>query len=391
MKLTTFFKLKKPEGVDVVNVDDFNDNFDTIDAALNEAASKSGDMSEGLVFATTASSRSALNSGDSLATILSKLMKWLSDLKTGAFNTVVNNDTTTAAGYVADARVVAEHGTEIDGIDTRVSALETSFPAGCDTIYQGSVTAGVTPTAKTPSALAAAYTAVKNFWIHNDRVGSAAAADVRNGRTFTNNSAVGQEGTMPDLTASNFTGAHSATAAGAASNYTVKAGKAGYVANGTTVNSLAAATSPTIATTAETGTKVINIKPGYYNKISVNQTLAYQAGQASATLLWSHAGRGDNTARDESKNVWYRESAQATATKTQTVSIQWTVRNWQATTAKVSYFIGSSETIISEAEGVNSGTKTVNLLAGQKLKLRCYGQDGANGVDQHSAACCIVF
>lgn len=282
MKLTTFFKLKKPEGVDTVNVDDFNDNFDTIDAALNEAASKSGDMSEGLVFATTASSRIALNSGDSLATILSKLMKWLSDLKTGAFNTVANNDTTTAAGYVADARVVAEHGTEIDGIDTRVSALETSFPAGCDTIYQGSVTAGVTPTAKTPSALAAAYTAVKNFWIHNDRVGSAAAADVRNGRTFTNDSAVGQEGTMPDLTASNFTGAHSATAAGAASNYTVKASKAGYVPNGTTVNSLAAATSPTIATTAETGTKVINIKPGYYNKISVNQTYAYNAGKSAA-------------------------------------------------------------------------------------------------------------
>lgn len=297
MKLTTFFKLKKPEGMDVVNVDDFNDNADIIDAALNEAASKSGDMSEGLVFATTASSRSALNSGDSLATILSKLMKWLSDLKTGAFNTVVNNDTTTAAGYVADARVVAEHGTEIDGIDTRVSALETSFPAGCDTIYQGSVTAGVTPTAKTPSALAAAYTAVKNFWIHNDRVGSAAAADVRNGRTFTNDSAVGQEGTMPDLTASNFTGAHSATAAGAASNYTVKAGKAGYVPNGTTVNSLAAATSPTIATTAETGTKVINIKPGYYNKISVNQTFAYNAGVAAGSVLTYIDSFGERTTK----------------------------------------------------------------------------------------------
>lgn len=309
MKLTTFFKLKKPEGVDVVNVDDFNDNFDTIDAALNEAASKSGDMSEGLVFATTASSRSALNSGDSLATILSKLMKWLSDLKTGAFNTVANNDTTTAAGYVADARVVAAHGTEIDGIDTRVSALETSFPAGCDTIYQGSVTAGVTPTAKTPSALAAAYTAVKNFWIHNDRVGSAAAADVRNGRTFTNDSAVGQEGTMPDLTASNFTGAHSATAAGAASNYTVKASRAGYVPNGTTVNSLAAATSPTIATTAETGTKVINIKPGYYNKISVNQTFAYEAGLAkgapNSLVLQGQFKRNHGTTSDSTYSVTF--------------------------------------------------------------------------------------
>lgn len=117
-------------------------------------------------------------------------------------------------------------------------------------------------------------------------------------------------------------------------------------------------------------------------------------GQGTAKLLWAHAGRGDNIQDDQgtsTSGVKYRDSATATATKAQTVAIQWTVRNWQATTAYVSYFIGSTETTISNAEGVHSGTKNVSLASGQTIKLRCHGQDGTNGVDQHCAACCIVF
>lgn len=81
-------------------------------------------------------------------------------------------------------------------------------------------------------------------------------------------------GSMATLTSSNFTGAHSSSTAGAASTYTVTSSKAGYVANGTAVNTLTAGTSATIATTAATGTKTINCVPGYYNKITVNQTNA---------------------------------------------------------------------------------------------------------------------
>ena len=40
MKLTTNFGLKKPEGSDVVNVDDFNYNADIIDNAIKEVATK---------------------------------------------------------------------------------------------------------------------------------------------------------------------------------------------------------------------------------------------------------------------------------------------------------------------------------------------------------------
>ena len=280
MKLTTYFRLKKPEGADVVNVDDFNDNFDTIDSALHDAADAAGDASQSYVFASAAANRTNIESGDTFAILVGKIMKWFNDLKDGAFSTVANNDTTTSSGYVADARIVKTHGDEIDNARTRIAALEQSFPDGCNTIYNGAVAAGVTPSAKTPSALAAAYNAVKNLWIHNDRQGDATAADVRAGKTFTNSSTVNDSGTMPDLSASNFSGAFTSETPGASASYQVKATTNGYVANNTQVKSVAAATSPEIDTTGETGVKTINIKPGVYNKIKVDQTPAYDAGHA---------------------------------------------------------------------------------------------------------------
>ena len=110
--------------------------------------------------------------------------------------------------------------------------------------------------------------------------GNATAAQILKDKTaYVNGKLV--TGSMATLTSSNFSGTHSSSTAGAASNYTVKSTTAGYVANGTTVNTLAATTSPTIATTGATGTKTIAVKPGYYNNISVNQTAAYDAGKAA--------------------------------------------------------------------------------------------------------------
>ena len=53
---------------------------------------------------TIASSRMQLVSGEKLSVSLGKVMKIIADLKTGAYHTVVNNLTTTAANYVLDAR-----------------------------------------------------------------------------------------------------------------------------------------------------------------------------------------------------------------------------------------------------------------------------------------------
>ena len=89
-------------------------------------------------------------------------------------------------------------------------------------------------------------------------------------------------GSMPELTSSNFSGAHSSNTAGASSNYVVTSTARGYVPNGTSVHSAAAGTNATaIDTTADTGVQTINIVPGIYNKIKVDQTNAYNAGFAA--------------------------------------------------------------------------------------------------------------
>lgn len=53
---------------------------------------------------TTAMSRANINSGESQSIIMGKVKKWLADLGTAAFCSVVNNLTTTAEGSVLDAR-----------------------------------------------------------------------------------------------------------------------------------------------------------------------------------------------------------------------------------------------------------------------------------------------
>lgn len=162
MKTTTFYKLRKPEGTDPVNIEDFNENFDDIDAALKEAADASGDLSRGKVFATQASARDNFNSGDTLATGFGKIMKWFADLKSAAFATLVNNDITTAEGYAADARIVKTHGDEIDALVTKTDNMKASFQAGVDGIYNAITAQGTTPASKSQSDVQAAIPALAN-------------------------------------------------------------------------------------------------------------------------------------------------------------------------------------------------------------------------------------
>ena len=198
-------------------------------------------------------------------------------------------------------------------------------------------------------------------------------------------------GSMATLTSSNFSGSHSSSTAGAASNYVTKSTSAGYVANNTSVNTLAAGTSATIATTSATGTKTINCVPGYYNKISVNQTNAYNAGvtagNGQATLLYAARGREDGASTD------YVEASKTT-TKEQTVTIKWYLNNWSTPCkAKVTYLIGSTETSISSPSttGKLSGTKTVNVASGKSFKIRAYGGASTGGAVCHSSISAIVF
>ena len=104
MLTTTNFKLKKPESTDYAKISDLNDNADIIDAEIAKRPTRD-DMDDVIdTKFTTSTSRAKLTPGEKLKALFGKIERWLEDLKDGAFSTVVNNVTTTDAGFVLDAR-----------------------------------------------------------------------------------------------------------------------------------------------------------------------------------------------------------------------------------------------------------------------------------------------
>lgn len=217
MKLTTLFRLRKPDGTDPVNIEDFNDNFDVIDEELGKRLESTGNASDMTAAFTQASTRTNLKTGEKISASFGKIMKWFADLKTVAFSgsysdlsnkpsipsgaaasqAVANNCTTTAAGSVLDARqgkVLMDkanqlssdlsnksnvgHGHDvIAGMDNSGHSLQfkwtgsdlqfyidkqgpffstANFQAGVDTLYSKCSSCGATPSAKTPTAIAGA-------------------------------------------------------------------------------------------------------------------------------------------------------------------------------------------------------------------------------------------
>lgn len=77
-----------------------------------------GDLSEASVNFSVGTARKALTPKARFKSLMGDIAKWLTDLGTAAFCNVANNDTTTVSGFVADARIVKQHGDEIDGINS---------------------------------------------------------------------------------------------------------------------------------------------------------------------------------------------------------------------------------------------------------------------------------
>lgn len=101
-----------------------------------------GDVNAGSIIKfTEASTRANINSGESISTILGKLRKWFTDLKTVAFSgkygdltdrpslgtaaacTTVNNATTTAANTVLDGRMGKTFMDKIDEVNRNIQTL----------------------------------------------------------------------------------------------------------------------------------------------------------------------------------------------------------------------------------------------------------------------------
>ena len=105
MQLTPNYKLKKPEGTDPVDIQDFNDNADLIDAALKKKAESSGGDISGMTIKTLddiATEFPVPVAGESTKTFLGKVKKFFSDTKnwmTGVclIGQIVNNCVTNNA------------------------------------------------------------------------------------------------------------------------------------------------------------------------------------------------------------------------------------------------------------------------------------------------------
>ena len=172
---------------------------------------------------------------------------------------------------------------------------------------------------------------------------------------------VKRTGSMATLTDANFDGSHSGTTAGAASTYTVKSTSAGYVANNTTVDSLTAGTSDTIATTAATGTKTINCIPGYYNKIKVNQTAAYNAGKAAGAVQLTKVGTLTDFGYKSSSTGSY-----SSKTGTTTFTVKSTISAYASLTINNFFF-----------RDITTKANSTNIVS---LYLKLYSYNASTGV-----------
>ena len=106
MQLTPNYNLKKPEGIDPVDIQDFNDNADILDAVLNKKADSSGgDISNMTIKALDEPAGTQFpvpEAGETSKTFLGKIRKFMNDFKswnTGVCmigqivnNCVTNND-----------------------------------------------------------------------------------------------------------------------------------------------------------------------------------------------------------------------------------------------------------------------------------------------------------
>ena len=116
---TTSLGLKKPEGTDLVNIQDMNDNMDVIEKELQARVKKTGDIKDTTVTFTQASTRANIATGEKMSVIMGKIRKFFADLTAPAFAQMITTKAdllaTKATGYVPDAKAVADAVSEVNG------------------------------------------------------------------------------------------------------------------------------------------------------------------------------------------------------------------------------------------------------------------------------------
>lgn len=115
----TSLGLKKPEGTDLVNIQDMNDNMDVIEKELKVRVKTTGDIKDTTVTFTQESTRANIATGEKMSAIMGKIKKFFADLTAPAFAQMITTKAdlmaTKATGYVPDAKAVADAVSEVNG------------------------------------------------------------------------------------------------------------------------------------------------------------------------------------------------------------------------------------------------------------------------------------
>ena len=93
------------------------------------------DLEDATVTFNQASTRTNINSGDSVATLFGKVKKWFSDLGTAAFQGVSNVLTQTSSGYVLDARQGKTLADRIGTLSSLLTAAKTSLVSAVNELF----------------------------------------------------------------------------------------------------------------------------------------------------------------------------------------------------------------------------------------------------------------
>ena len=127
----------------------------------NNKLDKTGDASNVTSTFTAASSLTALTSKEKLSVSMGKLAKAVSTL----ISHISATATASAAGHVkVDTALSATSTNPVQNkaVQAKIASLQSSFQDGCDTLYNKCVSCGVTPSAKTPAAIAAAIQLIQS-------------------------------------------------------------------------------------------------------------------------------------------------------------------------------------------------------------------------------------
>lgn len=262
MKQTPFLKLLLPENTDTADQDNLNSNFAAIDSKLQELGENTGDISNAKAYSAAATARENLVSGETIATMVGKIMRWFADLKSAAFYSVANNDYTVDEGYVADARVAKTLRDDLNTLSNKLTStsddLKKSFQAGVDGIYNAIVAEGTTPAGKSLDQVKAGVKSLSSDR-YSDGYSAVGVTASASGRTVTAKAGNGKT----------------------ASANVAYAGDNGVVS---------------VSTSSGTGIQTFDIVDGYATQIKVDRTSSYNSGYTNGKQMHTvKLGSGPNT------------------------------------------------------------------------------------------------